>query len=98
MASVKGFIVGGVIIGALIYLVFTLWVVGNSVLYSIDGGLVTELDEMAQKDMSGGQLDNWNERHDTDQTTFGFIGVVVMAVLFITFIIIAFKSRSQQDE
>ena len=92
------FIVKAVIIGFLISLVFIIWIVFSNVLYNPSGGLVTELDEVAQKDMSGEYLDNWNEHHDTDANTFGFLGVLIMGMLFICLVIYAFDKRRRSDE
>lgn len=92
------FIVPAIIIGFLIAMTFLIWIVFGNVLYAPNSGLVTELDEMAQKDMTGEFLDNWNEHHDTDDDTFGFLGVLIMGILFICLIIYAFNKRRRHDE
>lgn len=79
-------------------MIFTLWIVFNSVLYAPSSGLVSELDEMAQKDMTGEYLDRWNEHHDNDANSFGFFGVLLTGVLFICLIAAAFDEKKEGNE
>lgn len=92
------FIVSAVIIGFFIAMVFLIWIVFSNVFYNPSGGLVSELDEMAQEDMTGEFLVNWNEHHDTDANSFGFFGVLIMGVLFICLVIYAFDKKRRSDD
>ena len=85
-------------IGFIISLVFTVWIIFGNVLYNPSGGLVTELDEMAQKDMTGEFLDNWNQHHDVDDDSFGFLGVLITGVLFVCLVAFAFDEKRSRNE
>ena len=69
--SVKGLIIGGVVVGFLIYFCFLFFMAFGSTLYD-EGGLVEELDDMAQKDMTGQFKTNWDEHYSEDENQFGF--------------------------
>lgn len=87
-----------VIIAFFLGLVLLVWTVMTSVLYDPNEGLTSELDEMAQEDMDGEFLDNWNEHHDRDDDSFGFIGVLIFIVLFLCLVIYAFRRKVVRKE
>ena len=98
MASVKNFMVVAVIVGFFIYLVFILTTVVGNLLYNPDDGLATELDELAQDDMTGEYKDRWNEYHSADDDSFGFIMLLLFGVLYLVLVIVAFKKKGEQDQ
>ena len=81
----------------MISMTFTLWIVFNNVFYNPTDGFVSELDEMAQKDMTGEFLDRWNQHHDNDANSFGFFGALITGVLFICLIAAAFDEKKVEQ-
>ena len=65
----------------------------SNVLYS-GGGLAQQLDEQAQKDMTGEHLSNWDAFMDQDESVWGITWVMIFGIMFFLLIIYAFnKSR-----
>ena len=92
----RQFIIVSIIVGFFIGVIFILWIVMNSVLYA-DDGLVSELDDMAQEDMDGEFLNNWNDHVANDDDSFGFIGALLIAALFGSIMAYAFRRRRQHE-
>lgn len=87
------FIPAAIIIGVFLFIVHVVWTVMTGVLYDPSSGLASDLDEMAQDEMDGEFLDNWNTHHDRDDDSFGFIGVLIFISLFLCLVIYAFRRR-----
>jgi len=71
--SMHRFVPTAVVIAFLLGIVYLVWTIMTSVLYDPTSGLTKDLDDMAQEDMEGEYLKNWNEHHDRDDDSFGFI-------------------------
>ncbi len=88
------YIPAAIVIGVMLFIVYLVWTVMTGVLYDPSGGVVSELDDMAQDEMDGEFLDNWNTHRDGDDDSFGFIGILIFVALFLCLAIYAFRRRN----
>ena len=63
-----------------------------NLLYS-DTGLQQDLDEQAQKQMTGDYLDRWDNYVDKDETLFGITLIALFGVFILILIIFAFNRQ-----
>ena len=85
------FIPVAIIVGVFLGVVYLLWIVFGNVLYAPDGSITSELDELAEDNMEGEFLDNYNQFRTQDENSFGFFGVLIFVVLFLILAIFAFR-------
>ena len=85
------FIPVAIIVVFFAFLFYTLMMTSSSVLYS-NSGLMEQLDEQAQEDLTGKHLSDWDAHYANDENVWGVTWVVIFAVLIVLLIIYAFNA------